>query len=129
MSQPDGPERQDIDSVIAQRCCFLQVPAECDKRGILQANDHVLVNRGVTIGHDTVVEACVRLGPGCDVAGHVIFGRDTTIGIGATIIGELVIGSGAVVAACAAVINDIEAGAVVAGAPAIAKRRADGGRT
>jgi len=63
------------------------------------------------------------------VTGHVIFGPDTTIGIGATIIGELVIGSGAVVAACAAVINDIEAGALVAGVPAIAKRRADGDGT
>ena len=39
------------------------------------------------------------------------------------------IGSGAVVAACAAVINDIEAGALVAGVPAIAKRRADGDGT
>lgn len=89
-------------------------------------HDHVFVNRGVTIGHDTVVEPFVRLGPGCHVAGHVVVGRDTTIGIGATIIEELVIGSGAVVAAGAVVINDIEAGALVAGVPAIAKRRPDG---
>jgi sugar O-acyltransferase (sialic acid O-acetyltransferase NeuD family) len=87
--------------------------------------DHVFVNRGVTIGHDAVVEPFVRLGPGCHLAGHVVVGRGTTIGIGATIIEELVIGSGAVIAAGAVVINDIDAGILVAGVPATAKRRVD----
>ena len=82
-----------------------------------------------SVYHDTVVEPFVRIGPGCHVAGHVVVGRGTTIGIGATFMEELAIGSRAVVAAGAVVINDIEAGALAAGVPAIAKPRPGGDGT
>jgi len=99
-----------------------------DKRGILQANDYVS-SILASLYHDAVVEPFVRLGPGCHVAGHVIVGRGTTVGIGPTIIEELVIDSGAVGADGSVVINDIEAGAWVAAVPAIAKPRPDGDGT
>jgi len=69
-----------------------------DKSGIIQANDYVSSIRA-SLHRNAVVEPFVRLGPGCHVAGHVIVGRGTAIGIGPTIIEELAIDSGAVVAA------------------------------
>jgi sugar O-acyltransferase (sialic acid O-acetyltransferase NeuD family) len=84
--------------------------------------DHVFINRGVTIGHDTVVEAFARLQPGCNVGGHVRIGHGTMIGMGASVIEERDIGFGAVIAAGSAVIDDVEAETLVAGAPARVKK-------
>lgn len=85
--------------------------------------DHVILNRAVSVGHDTVVEAYARLQPGCNVGGHVRIGAGCTIGMGATVIEELVIGAGSIVAAGAVVLRDVEAGVMVAGVPAVIKKR------
>ena len=86
---------------------------------------HVFVNRGVTVGHDTRVEEYARLFAGCDVGGHARIGRGATIGLGAAVIEELVVGAGAYVAAGGVVLRDVEPGTLVAGVPAVFKKRLD----
>jgi sugar O-acyltransferase (sialic acid O-acetyltransferase NeuD family) len=83
---------------------------------------HVFINRGVTVGHDTVVESFARLQPGCNIGGHVRIGRGTTVGMGANVIEELEIGPGVMIAAGAVVIADVEPEVLVAGVPARVKK-------
>jgi sugar O-acyltransferase (sialic acid O-acetyltransferase NeuD family) len=87
--------------------------------------DHVFVNHGVTVGHDTIPHDYARLNPGSNIAGHVEIFDDVMIGTGATVIEELVIGKGAVVAAGAVVIKDVKENTLVAGVPAIVKKEYD----
>jgi sugar O-acyltransferase (sialic acid O-acetyltransferase NeuD family) len=84
--------------------------------------DHVFVNRGVTVGHDTVVHEYVRLQPGSNIGGHVEIFANAMIGMGANVIEELVLGRGAVVAAGAVVIADVREKTLVAGVPAVFKK-------
>jgi len=84
--------------------------------------DHVFVNRGVTVGHDAVLHEYVRLNPGSNIAGHVEIFDGAMIGLGANIIEELVIGRSAVVAAGAVVIKDVQEKTMVAGVPAVVKK-------
>ena len=86
-------------------------------------HDHVSVGRGVTVGHDTVLHEYVRLSPGSNIAGHVEIYDGAMIGLGAGVIEELVVGRGAVVAAGAVVIRDVQEKTLVAGVPAVFKKR------
>jgi len=88
---------------------------------------HVHVNVGCTLSHDVVIGDFATISPGVHVAGHVRIGQDVFVGTGATVINgsagaPLVIGDGAIVAAGACVITPVEAGAFVAGVPAVRKR-------
>ena len=89
--------------------------------GVILA-EHVFVNRGVTIGHDTTIGAFSRIQPGSNLGSLSRIGRGVTVGIGATLVERLVIGDDAIVAAGAAVLRDVPAGALVAGVPAVIKR-------
>lgn len=63
--------------------------------------------QGVTLGEARFDEvACPRLGDG------------VTVGAGATILGGITVGTGALVGAASVVLEDVPAGAVVAGSPA-----------
>lgn len=89
--------------------------------------EHVHVNLDCTIGHDVHIGNCSTLAPGVHVSGRVHIGANVYIGTGAVIINgsagqPLVIGDGAVVAAGACVTRAVEAGAMVAGVPAVRKR-------
>ena len=88
---------------------------------------HAHINIGCTVSHDVAIGEFSTLSPGVHVSGHVQIGRDVFIGTGASIINgragnPLVIGDGAVVAAGACVTQPVEAGALVAGVPAIRKQ-------
>jgi sugar O-acyltransferase (sialic acid O-acetyltransferase NeuD family) len=85
-------------------------------------DDHVFVNRGVTIGHDNHIASFTRVQPGANVGGLSRIGRGVTIGIGATLVERLRIGDGAVIAAGAVVLHDVEAHTMVAGVPATVRR-------
>jgi sugar O-acyltransferase (sialic acid O-acetyltransferase NeuD family) len=89
--------------------------------------DFVHVNVGCTISHDVSLGEFTTLSPGVHIAGHVQIGRGVFIGTGASIINgqsgqPLIIGDDAVVAAGACVTQSVEAGAMVAGVPAVRKR-------
>lgn len=88
---------------------------------------HVHINLDCTIGHDVAIGEYSTLSPGVHVSGNVAIGRDVFIGTGASIINgradaPLLIGDGAVIAAGACVTQSVEAGALVAGVPAVRKR-------
>jgi sugar O-acyltransferase (sialic acid O-acetyltransferase NeuD family) len=85
------------------------------------------VNRGATIGHDCDVGSCTIVGPAAAIASGVRLETGAVVGIGATILENLVIGEGSYVAAGAVVLKDVPAGMLVAGVPAVEKKRIDRG--
>jgi sugar O-acyltransferase (sialic acid O-acetyltransferase NeuD family) len=82
-----------------------------------------VVNTGAILDHDNVVEDNVHISPGCSLAGGVVCRRDSFIGTGASISPRVVIGENAVIAAGAAVIRHVEPSTLVAGCPAVEKKR------
>ena len=99
-------------------------------RGVIASGvrleDHVCVNRGVTIGHDTRIGAYSRIQPGANLGGLSVIGSGVTIGIGATLIERLVLGDGVTVGAGAVLLDDLPAGVLAAGVPARIKRGRSG---
>ncbi len=82
-----------------------------------------VVNTGATLDHDNVIGDGVHVSPGCHLAGTVTCGDDVFIGTGASVIPRIRIGAGAYVAAGAVVTNDVDPGCLVAGCPAVVKKR------
>jgi UDP-perosamine 4-acetyltransferase len=78
----------------------------------------VIVNTAASIDHDVVLEAHAFVGPGARLAGRVHVGEEAHVGIGAVVREGITIGRGALVAAGAVVVDDVPAGARVAGVPA-----------
>jgi serine O-acetyltransferase len=100
--------------------------------------DPVVVHGGVYILHgQVVVDGLVEIHPGAVIGPFVTIGlrsgdvrgatieRDVRIGAGAKVIGPVTVGAGAQVGANAVVVDDVPAGATVAGVPA---RTVDGYR-
>lgn len=90
--------------------------------------DHVHINTGCTISHDCSIGDYTTISPGVHIAGNVRVEEDVFIGIGANIINgtpgaPLVIGKGSVIAAGALVKEHVSAGSMVAGVPAMVKRK------
>jgi sugar O-acyltransferase (sialic acid O-acetyltransferase NeuD family) len=79
---------------------------------------HVVLNLGVTIGHDTAIGAYSVINPGANISGHVTIGEAVLIGAGACIREGLTIGDGAVVGMGAVVLKDVPPGEVWVGNPA-----------
>jgi serine O-acetyltransferase len=99
--------------------------------GQISIGDPVMVHPGVYILHGQVVaDGLVEIHSGVTIAPFVTIGllagdvrgatieRDVSIGTGAKIIGPVTVGAGARVGANAVVVDDVPAGATVAGAPA-----------
>jgi acetyltransferase-like isoleucine patch superfamily enzyme len=84
--------------------------------------EHVFVNRGVTIGHDTRIGAFSRIQPGSNLGGLSQIGRGVTIAIGATLTERLVVGDHAFIGAGAVVTSDVPGGVLMAGVPAQFKK-------
>lgn len=84
--------------------------------------DHVFVNRGVTIGHDTCIGSFSRIQPGSNLGGLSHIGRGVTVGIGATLIERLVVGDDAFIGAGAVVTADVATSVLVVGIPAKFKK-------
>ncbi len=88
---------------------------------------HVHINVACSVSHDVAIGDYSTLSPGVHISGHVHIGRRVFIGTGAVFINgtsrePLVIGDDAVIAAGACVVGPVEAGAMVAGVPAVRKR-------
>jgi UDP-N-acetylbacillosamine N-acetyltransferase len=80
--------------------------------------ENVIINTGATIDHESRICAGAHVSPGAHLAGNVVVGRATWIGIGATIIDGVTIGANTLIGAGAVVLSDIPDGVVAFGAPA-----------
>jgi sugar O-acyltransferase (sialic acid O-acetyltransferase NeuD family) len=85
--------------------------------------EHVFFNRGASIGHHSRIGDVVTIQPRATLAGVVEVGSGVYIGMAAVIAERLKIGSGSVVAAGAVVLEDVPDHTLVAGVPAIVKKR------
>jgi len=85
--------------------------------------EHVFVNRGASIGHHTTIGDMVTIQPRANVAGAVEIGAGAYIGMSAVVTERRRVGAGAVVAAGAVVLEDVPERCLVAGVPAVVKRR------
>lgn len=79
---------------------------------------NVIVNKLVSLGHESVVRDGASLGPGVLVGGETRICRGAKIGIGATLRDRITIGAGSVIGAGAVVLKDVPAGVVAYGVPA-----------
>ena len=91
--------------------------------GLMIVHGHVVIDGAVKIGRDCAIAPWVTIGLsgsrrwGFDSRGPII-GDRVFIGTGAKVLGPITIGDGARIGANAVVIDDVPAGATVAGAPA-----------
>ncbi|MGI9862424.1 acetyltransferase [Moorella naiadis] len=79
---------------------------------------NVIINTGAIIEHGCRIGHSAQVGPGAILCGSVIVAEEAFIGAGACVIQGKRIGRGAIVGAGAVVIDDVPAGATVAGNPA-----------
>ena len=80
--------------------------------------EHVRVNRGVLIGHDTTIDAFSTIQPGANIAGRCHIERCCYIGMSATVIDSLKIGRQSVIGAGAVVTKDVPEKVMTVGIPA-----------
>lgn len=84
---------------------------------------HAILNRGSNVGHDCEIGDYSFLAPGATLCGHVKLCEGAYIGANATVIPDITIGAGSVVAAGAVVTHDVPPGIMVAGIPAVYKKK------
>lgn len=93
----------------------------------IKIGDFSYINRGVNIGHHTIIKDFCSISPGCNIASKCIIENNVVIGIGATILDGIRIGEDSIVGAGAVVTKNIEENSVYYGVPArfIRKNRED----
>jgi sugar O-acyltransferase (sialic acid O-acetyltransferase NeuD family) len=84
---------------------------------------HVFLNRGARVGHHARIGDFVTIQPGANIAGDGEIGDETYVGMGAIIIERLTIGRGVTIAAGSLVKHDVPDFSLVAGSPAVVKKR------
>lgn len=90
-----------------------------------QVGNHVIVNTGAVVEHDSVVEDFATICPGVQLGGRSRVGRGAFLSTGAVILPRMTIGAGAVVAAGAVVTKPVDANVLAMGVPARARRPID----
>lgn len=93
----------------------------------IRIGEHVHINIGCTVGHDSQFHNFVTLSPGVHISGHVGIGDGVEIGTGAVVIPGFVIGDWTVIGAGAVVTKSVPANVIAVGVPAnpIRERPAD----
>lgn len=80
--------------------------------------DHVHLNPGVIIGHDSILHSFVSVNPGAIVSGDVMVDEESLLGAGAVVLQGLTVGAGSTVGAGAVVTRNVGTKVVVKGVPA-----------
>ncbi|MEW8505074.1 MAG: NeuD/PglB/VioB family sugar acetyltransferase [Candidatus Thiodiazotropha sp.] len=81
-------------------------------------DDFVALDWQVTIGHGAHIERAVFAGPGSRVAGDVVCGEDSYLGLGCQVIEQIRIGRGSLIGAGSTVTRDIPDHVIAVGSPA-----------
>jgi sugar O-acyltransferase (sialic acid O-acetyltransferase NeuD family) len=100
----------------------------CIMTGTVVTNDvhignGVLINLNCTIGHDSRIGEFVELSPGVHVSGNCTISDFVTVGTNATILPGITIGENSIVAAGSVVTKNVDPYTMVAGVPAIIKKK------
>lgn len=90
-----------------------------------EIGDNAIVNTGSIVEHESTLGAHTHVGPGSTIAGRVTVAEGTFVGMGCSIKEYTDIGENATIGAGSVVLDDVEADATVAGAPAEVKHTAD----
>lgn len=96
--------------------------------GVIITNDvkvgkGTIINLNCTIGHDVFIGEFVELCPNVNVSGNCKIGNSSFIGSNATILPKITIGENVIVAAGSVVTKDIPNNVMVAGVPAVIKKK------
>lgn len=84
-----------------------------------------LINPNCTISHDSVIGDFVEISPGVRITGHARVGDLTMLGTNCCILPRVKIGKNVVVGAGAVVRHDVADNTMVAGVPAVFKKKID----
>jgi len=84
-----------------------------------------VLNRCASLGHDSIAGDDVDISPNATLGSNIRIGDGVRIGINSTVIEHLTLGEYCYVAGGAAVIRDVPPGMLVAGVPAVVKKRRD----
>jgi sugar O-acyltransferase (sialic acid O-acetyltransferase NeuD family) len=82
-----------------------------------------LINPGCTISHDSVLGDFVQLSPGVRVTGNCLINSFSLLGTNSVILPKVTIGKNVVVGAGAVVTKDVPDNSMVAGVPAVIKKK------
>lgn len=78
----------------------------------------VIINRSASIGHHSILEDLVSVGPGAVICGECTIGRGAFIGAGAVLTPKIVVGANATVAAGAVITKEVPEFGIAVGNPA-----------
>ncbi|WP_139491598.1 acetyltransferase [Brevibacillus dissolubilis] len=84
----------------------------------ISIGEHVIINYGCTIGHDSKLENFATILPGCNLSGNVTIREAADIGTGCAVIPSVEIGEATVVGAGAVVTRSLPAYCTAVGVPA-----------
>lgn len=97
--------------------CIISLPHNFISPNVKFGN-HVFVNSGTRIGHDSVIGDFTTIYSGIDIGGSVSIGPCCVIGSGVTILPKVKIGAGSIIGGGSLVTKDMPADVVAAGIPA-----------
>ncbi|TXR47114.1 acetyltransferase [Phyllobacterium endophyticum] len=80
--------------------------------------DLAIINTGTTVDHDCRIGRAAHLAPQCALAGNVLIGERTFLGIGTKVIPNVIVESDSIVGAGSVVISNIGRGVTALGVPA-----------
>jgi acetyltransferase EpsM len=79
--------------------------------------DHCIINTGVVVDHDCMINDFVHISPNATLCGNVTIGKGSWVGAGAIIIQGIKVGKNAIIGAGSVIIKDIPDNATVVGNP------------
>lgn len=85
----------------------------------VKIQDGVIVDLGAVVCHDCSLGKYSHLSPGCSLSGIVALKENVLVGVGASINSTVTVGENVIITPGSAVMNDVEAEAIVSGIPAI----------